>query len=125
MSAARARRRRCRYPRQDPPPRRGPDDAPIAPPKRGRSPRPGRPPRDRTPPAPSRGTRGSRGPVRLAPPLVPVIGREITGARIWIGLSRFNFEPWEAVRILLVVFFAAYLEEFREVITHSRRMGPF
>ena len=61
----------------------------------------------------------------LVSPLLPVIGREINGARIWIGISRFNFEPWEAVKILLVVFFAAYLEEYREVITHTRRVGPF
>src|SRR5438093_1094005 len=62
MSAARARRRRCRYPRQDPPPqaarpplprhplgprtRRSRHDAPLAPPKRGRSLRLGRGARD-------------------------------------------------------------------------------
>ncbi|MEK7863867.1 MAG: FtsW/RodA/SpoVE family cell cycle protein, partial [Chloroflexota bacterium] len=43
----------------------------------------------------------------LVSPLLPVIGREINGARIWIGVGRFNFEPWEAVKILMVVFFAA------------------
>jgi peptidoglycan glycosyltransferase len=60
----------------------------------------------------------------LVSPLLPVIGREINGARIWIGLGRVTFEPWEAVKILMVVFFAAYLEEYREVIANTRRIGP-
>jgi cell division protein FtsW (lipid II flippase) len=81
-------------------------------------------PRDLTALARFKWTWALLGLVLLISPLLPVIGREINGARIWIGVSRFNFEPWEAVKILLVVFFAAYLEEFREVITHSRRIGP-
>jgi len=61
----------------------------------------------------------------LMSPLLPVIGREVNGARIWIGLGSVNFEPWEVVKILLVIFFAAYLEEFREVLAQSqRRFGP-
>lgn len=60
----------------------------------------------------------------LVAPLLPVVGREINGARIWVGIGRVNFEPWEAVKILMVVFFAAYLEEYREVIAHPRRFGP-
>src|SRR6266850_1547360 len=60
----------------------------------------------------------------LVSPLLPVIGREINGARIWIGLGRVTFEPWEAVKILLVIFFAGYLEEYREVIAHPHRFGP-
>jgi peptidoglycan glycosyltransferase len=82
-------------------------------------------PRDLTALARFKWTWAIIGLVLLISPLLPVIGREINGARIWIGVSRFNFEPWEAVKILLVVFFAAYLEEFREVITHARRIGPF
>jgi cell division protein FtsW (lipid II flippase) len=61
----------------------------------------------------------------LLSPLLPVIGREVNGARIWIGLGTVTFEPWEAVKILLVIFFAAYLEEFREILAQSqRRFGP-
>lgn len=60
----------------------------------------------------------------LVSPLLPLVGREINGARIWVGIGRFNFEPWEAVKLVLVVFFAAYLEEFREVIARPRRFGP-
>jgi cell division protein FtsW (lipid II flippase) len=61
----------------------------------------------------------------LLSPLLPVIGREVNGAQIWIGLGTVTFEPWEAVKILLVIFFAAYLEEFREVLSQTqRRFGP-
>jgi cell division protein FtsW (lipid II flippase) len=49
----------------------------------------------------------------------------VNGARIWIGVGTVTFEPWEAVKILLVIFFAAYLEEFREVLAQTqRRFGP-
>ncbi len=62
----------------------------------------------------------------LISPLLPGIGREINGARIWIGAGNlFQFQPSEAVKILLVVFFAAYLDEHREMISSSpRRFGP-
>jgi cell division protein FtsW (lipid II flippase) len=61
----------------------------------------------------------------LISPLLPVIGREVNGARIWLGVGTVTFEPWEAVKILLVIFFAAYLEEFREVLAQTqRRLGP-
>jgi len=61
----------------------------------------------------------------LVAPLMPVIGREINGARIWIKVGPASIEPWEAVKLLLVVFFAAYLEEYREVLSRSpRRIGP-
>jgi cell division protein FtsW (lipid II flippase) len=62
----------------------------------------------------------------LMAPLFPIIGREINGARIWIRVGPASFEPYEAAKILLVIFFAAYLEEYREVLSHSqRRIGPF
>ena len=63
--------------------------------------------------------------VLLLAPLFPVIGREINGARIWIKIGPGSIEPWEAVKLLLVVFFAAYLEEYREILAHPpRRLGP-
>jgi peptidoglycan glycosyltransferase len=61
----------------------------------------------------------------LLAPLLPVIGREINGARIWIQVGPANFQPAEAVKVLLVIFFAAYLEEHRELLaTAQRRIGP-
>lgn len=62
--------------------------------------------------------------VLLVSPLFPVIGREINGARIWINVGPINFQPAEGVKILLVIFFAAYLEEYREVLSSPpRRLG--
>lgn len=63
--------------------------------------------------------------VLLLSPLLPGIGREINGARIWIQLGPANFQPAEAVKVVMVVFFAAYLEEHRELLaTSQRRIGP-
>jgi cell division protein FtsW (lipid II flippase) len=64
--------------------------------------------------------------VLLASPLFPVIGREVNGARIWIAIPGVaQFQPSEAVKVLLVVFFAAYLDEHREMLTVApRRLGP-
>jgi cell division protein FtsW (lipid II flippase) len=81
-------------------------------------------PRDLTALARYKWTWALLGVLLLVAPLLPIVGREVNGARIWIGIGRVNFEPWEAVKILMVVFFAAYLEEFREVIAHPRRFGP-
>ena len=81
-------------------------------------------PRDLTALGRYKWTWGLLGVLLLIAPLLPVVGREVNGARIWIGIGRVNFEPWEAVKILMVVFFAAYLEEYREVIAHPRRFGP-
>ena len=50
-------------------------------------------PRDLTALARFKWTWAIIGLVLLMSPLLPVIGREINGARIWIGVSRFNFEP--------------------------------
>ena len=50
-----------------------------------------------------------------------VIGREINGAKLWIHLGSLSFQPAELAKILLVVFLAAYLAEFREVLSVSTR----
>ncbi len=62
----------------------------------------------------------------LVAPLFPIIGREVNGARIWVGVPGVaQFEPWELVKLALVVFFAAYLDEYREILsTPPRRFGP-
>ena len=66
------------------------------------------------------------GMILLVSPLLPGVGREINGARIWVGVTGVaQFEPWELVKLALVIFFAAYLEEYREVLSTSpRRVGP-
>lgn len=47
-------------------------------------------------------------------PLLPLIGRNIRGARIWIGLGPLSFQPGEIAKILLALFFAGYLVTARD-----------
>jgi cell division protein FtsW (lipid II flippase) len=64
------------------------------------------------------------GVVALLLPLVPGIGVEINGARLWVELGPFRVQPGEAAKVLLVVFFAAYLVDKRELLASgSRRLG--
>lgn len=58
-------------------------------------------------------------------PLLPVIGRTINGSRIWISIGPANFQPGEAAKIVLALFFAGYLVERRELLALSTfRLGP-
>lgn len=58
-------------------------------------------------------------------PMLPVIGREVNGARLWIRLGPLNFQPSELGKIALVLFFAGYLAERRELLAvATRRLGP-
>ena len=64
------------------------------------------------------------GVVALLLPLVPGLGTEINGARLWVRAGPFNFQPGEAAKVLLVVFFAAYLVDKRELLSSgTRRLG--
>jgi peptidoglycan glycosyltransferase len=64
------------------------------------------------------------GVVALLLPLLPGVGREINGARLWVRVGPVNFQPGEAAKVLLVVFFAAYLVDKRELLAAgSRRIG--
>ena len=61
----------------------------------------------------------------LLMPLLPGIGRNINGARIWVSLGPLNFQPGEFAKIVLAVFFASYLVEKREVLgLAALRIGP-
>ncbi|MHB8870647.1 MAG: FtsW/RodA/SpoVE family cell cycle protein [Thermoleophilia bacterium] len=53
--------------------------------------------------------------------LTMVAGREVYGARLWIRVGPVGFQPPEFAKLLLVVFFAAYLDEVRELLTVSTR----
>lgn len=52
--------------------------------------------------------------VLLMLPMLPVIGTEINGARIWITLGPMSFQPAELAKIFLAVFFAGYLVTNRD-----------
>jgi cell division protein FtsW (lipid II flippase) len=62
----------------------------------------------------------------LLVPSLPGIGREINGARLWVRAGPINIQPGEAAKVLLVVFFAAYLVDKRELLAAgTRHLGPF
>lgn len=61
----------------------------------------------------------------LVLPLVPGVGQEIHGARIWVSLGPVNFQPGEFAKIALAIFFASYLVEKRELLAMTTwRVGP-
>lgn len=63
--------------------------------------------------------------VLLLLPMVPLLGKEINGARLWVGLGPVRFQPSEAAKIALVVFLASYLAERKELLaTATYRLGP-
>jgi cell division protein FtsW (lipid II flippase) len=61
-------------------------------------------------------TIGMVGIVMLLLPLVPGLGTEKFGARIWIQVGGYSFQPAEAAKILLAIAFAGYLVEKRDVL---------
>ncbi|MGI8574188.1 MAG: FtsW/RodA/SpoVE family cell cycle protein [Egibacteraceae bacterium] len=59
-------------------------------------------------------------------PLLPVIGTEVNGARLWVRAAGLTFQPGELAKLGLVVFFASYLGDKRELLSvASSRVGPF
>ena len=59
--------------------------------------------------------------VLLLLPLVPGIGRTINGARIWIGVGGFSFQPGEVAKVALVIAFAGYLVLHRDALALAGR----
>lgn len=58
-------------------------------------------------------------------PLLPVVGKSINGSRIWVGFGPVNFQPGEVAKVVLALFFAAYLADQRELIATSVwKIGP-
>ncbi|WP_350348328.1 FtsW/RodA/SpoVE family cell cycle protein [Agromyces sp. G08B096] len=56
--------------------------------------------------------------VLLLLPLVPGLGREVYGARVWISFGEFaSFQPGEIAKIALAVFFAGYLVRNRDSLS--------
>jgi cell division protein FtsW (lipid II flippase) len=62
-------------------------------------------------------TAGLAGLVLLVLPLVPGLGVDINGSRIWIRLLGMSFQPGEVAKLCLVIFFAGYLVVKRDVLT--------
>ncbi|HEU4849795.1 MAG TPA: FtsW/RodA/SpoVE family cell cycle protein [Terrimesophilobacter sp.] len=55
--------------------------------------------------------------VLLLLPMLPLIGYEQFGARLWIRLGIFSFQPGEFAKIALAVFFAGYLVQARDSLS--------
>jgi cell division protein FtsW (lipid II flippase) len=53
----------------------------------------------------------------LLVPLVPHLGANINGARLWIQIGSLEFQPVELAKIVLCIFFASYFAEKRELLT--------
>ena len=54
-------------------------------------------------------------------PLVPGLGKQINGARIWVGLGPASLQPAEFAKIAFAVFFAGYLVTNRDTLTLAGR----
>ncbi|SNT61725.1 cell division protein FtsW, lipid II flippase [Streptosporangium subroseum] len=66
-------------------------------------------------------TAGAIGLGLLIAPLLPFIGKDINGARIWISIAGFNLQPAEFAKLSLVLFFAGYLVAKRDVLALAGR----
>ena len=72
----------------------------------------------------------------LLSPMLPGIGKSINGARLWIGIGGFTFQPGELAKIALTIFFSGYLVSRRDSLTlvgrkvfgvqlpRARELGP-
>src|SRR5207245_3442473 len=54
-------------------------------------------------------TIGLVGVALLLLPIVPGIGQEINGSRVWIGLGTLHFKPPELGKVAIAIFLASYL----------------
>ncbi|MBQ9954423.1 MAG: FtsW/RodA/SpoVE family cell cycle protein [Eggerthellaceae bacterium] len=65
------------------------------------------------------------GMVLLLSPMLPFIGQEIYGSRIWLSIGPFSFQPGEIAKILIVLFLAGYLSANREMLSvFTWEVGP-
>ena len=62
----------------------------------------------------------------LLSPMLPVVGTEINGSRLWLSIAGFSFQPGELGKICIVLFLAAYLAQNREMLSvFTWHAGPF
>ena len=58
--------------------------------------------------------------VLLMLPALPGLGQTINGARLWVKIGSFQFQPGELAKIFLIIFLAGYLRDKREVLAQGR-----
>jgi cell division protein FtsW (lipid II flippase) len=54
-------------------------------------------------------------------PMLPGLGVEVNGARIWVDLGPVSFQPGEVAKVLLVIAFAGYLVLHRDALALAGR----
>ncbi|MBC9714251.1 FtsW/RodA/SpoVE family cell cycle protein [Streptomyces sp. TRM66268-LWL] len=59
--------------------------------------------------------------ILLLLPLVPGLGTDVFGAKIWIRLGGFSIQPGEFAKIVIAVFFAGYLMVKRDALALASR----
>src|SRR5207344_3081184 len=57
--------------------------------------------------------------VLLVLPALPLIGRTINGATLWVDIGPIVFQPGELAKVLIVVFLAGYLRDNREMLSYG------
>lgn len=57
--------------------------------------------------------------------LTALVGREVNGARLWLGVGPYTFQTTEVMKVLLVLFLAGYLAEKRQLLARlTVNAGP-
>lgn len=60
-------------------------------------------------------------------------GKEVNGARLWLSFGGLHFQPSELSKVFLIIFFAGYLDENKEILSQGfgrwqmpsmRHLGP-
>ncbi|MEV7613077.1 FtsW/RodA/SpoVE family cell cycle protein [Streptomyces sp. NPDC089799] len=59
--------------------------------------------------------------VLLILPIIPGLGADVFGAKIWISVGGFSIQPGEFAKIVLAVFFAGYLMVKRDALALASR----
>ena len=58
-------------------------------------------------------------------PLLPGLGEQIGGSRVWVHFGPLNFQPGEFAKVALLIFCASYLAEKGTLLAEGdRRLGP-
>lgn len=53
----------------------------------------------------------------LLMPMLPLIGLEVNGSRLWIQVGSLTFQPGELAKLALTIFFAGYLVSTRDALS--------
>ncbi|RSN70361.1 MULTISPECIES: FtsW/RodA/SpoVE family cell cycle protein [Actinomadura] len=64
--------------------------------------------------------------ILLLLPIMPGLGMELNGARVWIKVGPMSVQPGEFAKLMLVAFFAGYLVNKRQAMSLiGKKIGPF